>query len=246
MRTMNPLAAAPRLALLLWANAALAQGPAANAASQGPQLASPLFSGLRWRSIGPASIGGRINDIVVTRRHGQPDQLYIAPSGGGVFKSTNAGTSWTPVFDAMNAMMAMGRLAAAPSDPNIIWAGTGEATNPAYRWGDGVVCFEVAEKPTRAGCVRLKWKGRHRAACLELRGWRAGDHYRPAGRTRDQKIQEMFQKARVPSWKREFWPIVTNGPKILWVREFGAAAEFASEDGAGASLWIWEEKSDAA
>jgi tRNA(Ile)-lysidine synthase len=111
-----------------------------------------------------------------------------------------------------------------------------------YRWAGSEVCFEVAEKPQRAGCVRLKWNGRLAAARLELRGWRAGDHYRPWGRLRDQKIQEMFQKARIPSWKRGFWPIVTNGSKILWVREFGAAAEFAWEAEAGASLWIWEEK----
>lgn len=115
-----------------------------------------------------------------------------------------------------------------------------------YRWADGEVCFEVAEKPERAGCVRLKWKRRQGPASLELRGWRAGDHYRPWGRSRDQKIQEMFQKVRIPSWKRSFWPIVTNGSKILWVRQFGAAAEFSSEGGAGASLWIWEEKNGAA
>ena len=115
-----------------------------------------------------------------------------------------------------------------------------------YRWVDSEVCFEVAEKPERAGCVRLKWKGRQCPARLELRGWRAGDHYRPWGRSRDQKIQEMFQKARIPSWKRGFWPIVTNGSKILWVRQFGAAAEFVSDGGAGASVWIWEEKNGAA
>lgn len=112
-------------------------------------------------------------------------------------------------------------------------------------WGDGAVCFEVAEKPTpkleEAGCVRLKWRGQDAAAHLELRGWREGDHYRPAGRSRDQKIQEMFQKARVPSWKRGLWPIVTNGSKILWAREFGASAEFAAGPGRGPWLWIWEE-----
>ncbi len=107
-----------------------------------------------------------------------------------------------------------------------------------YRWAGGEVCFEVAEKPRHAGCVRLKWKGRHIPAHLdlrglELRGWKAGDHYRPLGRSRDQKIQEMFQKARIPSWKRGFWPIVTKGSKILWVREFGAAAEFAGGRRAG-------------
>jgi tRNA(Ile)-lysidine synthase len=112
-----------------------------------------------------------------------------------------------------------------------------------YRWAGGEVCFEVAEKPARAGCVSLKWKRQSIAARLELRGWKAGDHYRPWGRSRDQKIKEMFQKARVPSWKRDSWPIVTNGYKILWVREFGAAAEFAAEGSKEPSLWIWEEKS---
>jgi tRNA(Ile)-lysidine synthase len=115
-----------------------------------------------------------------------------------------------------------------------------------YPWAGGEVCFDVSEKPERAGCVRLKWKGRHMPTRLELRGWKAGDHYRPRGRSRDQKIQEMFQKARIPSWKRGFWPIVTNGSKIMWVREFGAAAEFAADGAPGASLWIWEEKNGAA
>jgi tRNA(Ile)-lysidine synthetase-like protein len=115
-----------------------------------------------------------------------------------------------------------------------------------YGWADGQVCFEVTEKPDRAGCVRLKWTGRFVPARLELRGWKAGDRYRPWGRSRDQKIQEMFQKARIPSWKRSFWPIVTNGSKILWVREFGAAAECAWDGGPGPSLVIWEEKNGAA
>ena len=112
-----------------------------------------------------------------------------------------------------------------------------------YRWPGGEVCLEFAEKPERSGCASLKWKRHSVATRLELRGWKAGDHYRPLGYSRDQKINEMFQKARVPSWKRGSWPIVTSGNKILWVREFGAAAEFASGGGPGPSLWIWEEKS---
>jgi tRNA(Ile)-lysidine synthetase-like protein len=58
---------------------------------------------------------------------------------------------------------------------------------------------------------------------LELRGWRPGDHYHPQGHSRDHKIQEMFQKARVPCWRRASWPILTWGEKILWVRQFGVA-----------------------
>src|SRR5947208_15984140 len=54
------------------------------AAAQGPQLAPPLFSSLRWRSIGPTSISGRVNDIAVARRAGRPDELYVGFGGGAV------------------------------------------------------------------------------------------------------------------------------------------------------------------
>jgi len=110
---------------------------AAPAFAQGPQLAPPLFAGLKWRSVGPTSISGRVNDIAVARVPGQPDQLY-AGFGGGVFKSTNGGTSWTPVFDNVDAMISVGDLAIAPSNPNVVWVGTGEAVNPTLDWGDGV------------------------------------------------------------------------------------------------------------
>jgi tRNA(Ile)-lysidine synthase len=76
--------------------------------------------------------------------------------------------------------------------------------------------------------VELSW-GRIPAQVV-LRGWRPGDHYRPIGQSRDQKLKEMFQRARVPSWRRRFWPILSSGNKILWARRFGPAAEFASGD----------------
>jgi tRNA(Ile)-lysidine synthase len=104
------------------------------------------------------------------------------------------------------------------------------------------VCFEIAERHSaQTGCVSLKLSGGRIPAPLELRGWSAGDHYRPAGHSRDQKIKELFQEARVPSWRRRFWPIVSSGPKILWARGFGAAAEYAEEDEPGLVLRIWEE-----
>jgi len=98
-----------------------------------------LLGGLRWRSIGPANTGGRIDDLAVARVPGQPDTIYVATASGGVFKSTNQGTSWTPVFDQVDAMMSIGDIAVAPSDPNVVWAGTGEANNrQSSSWGDGV------------------------------------------------------------------------------------------------------------
>ena len=113
-----------------------------------------------------------------------------------------------------------------------------------YLWPDdrAKVCLDVAERDSAPpGCVSLKLRGGRIPAPLELRGWSAGDHYRPAGHSRDQKIKELFQEARVPSWRRRFWPIVSSGPKILWARGFGAAAEFAAGDEPGLVLRIWEE-----
>jgi len=98
-----------------------------------------LLSSLRWRSIGPANTGGRIDDFAVARVPGQPDAIYVATASGGVFKSTNQGTSWTPVFDRVDAMMSIGDVAVAPSNANIVWVGTGEANNrQSSSWGDGL------------------------------------------------------------------------------------------------------------
>lgn len=78
---------------------------------------------------------------------------------------------------------------------------------------------------------------------LELRGWRPGDHYRPEGQRRDQKIKEMFHVERVPSWLRASWPIVSSGDTILWARTFGAAAEFAANREPGPVVRVWEAES---
>ena len=72
---------------------------------------------------------------------------------------------------------------------------------------------------------------------LRLRGWRAGDHYRPAGQARDCKLKEMFQRARVPSWRRPFWPILCMGQTIVWSSVFGMAAEFAANPAAGSAVF---------
>jgi photosystem II stability/assembly factor-like uncharacterized protein len=98
-----------------------------------------LISALRFRSIGPANTGGRVDDFAVARVPGAPDTIYVGTASGGIFKSTNQGTSWTPIFDHVDAMMSIGDLAVAPSNPNVVWAGTGEANNrQSSSWGDGV------------------------------------------------------------------------------------------------------------
>ena len=108
--------------------------------AQSPATVDPaLLTALRWRSIGPANTGGRIDDFAVARVPGAPDALYVAAAGGGLFKSTNQGTAWTPVFDRVDAMMSIGDVEVAPSSPNTVWVGTGEANNrQSSSWGDGV------------------------------------------------------------------------------------------------------------
>jgi hypothetical protein len=97
------------------------------AGSLAAQLNTPLDSttlaGFRWRSIGPANMGGRVTDIEAVP--GNPKIFYVATASGGIWKTINAGTMFVPLFDR-ERVVSMGDIALAPSDPNIIYAGTGE------------------------------------------------------------------------------------------------------------------------
>jgi photosystem II stability/assembly factor-like uncharacterized protein len=100
--------------------AALLVIPAAVAA-QTPDAAT--LAGLRWRSIGPVNMAGRITDLEVDPRH--PKVFYIAGATGGIWKTINAGTTWIPLWERQ-PIASLGDLAIAPSNPDIIWIGTGE------------------------------------------------------------------------------------------------------------------------
>jgi photosystem II stability/assembly factor-like uncharacterized protein len=103
------------------------------------QVDPGALTGLEWRSIGPAATGGRIADLAVVKSPGQADIIYVATTTGGVFKSVNAGISFAPIFDHAGAMMSTGAIAVAPSNPTVVWVGTGEADNrQSSSWGDGV------------------------------------------------------------------------------------------------------------
>jgi hypothetical protein len=86
-------------------------------------LDSTVTSGFRWRTVGPANFMGRLSDVVGIP--GPSKTLYIAAAAGGIWKTTNNGITWRPLFDDKN-VSSMGMLAIAPSDTNVIWAGTGE------------------------------------------------------------------------------------------------------------------------
>jgi photosystem II stability/assembly factor-like uncharacterized protein len=119
------------------ANAAEKKKEAASAAlAPAPPDYDTLFKGLKFREIGPAAMGGRIDDFAVVESN--PDIIYVATASGGIFKTRNGGTTWEPLFDDQ-PVSTIGAVAVAPSDPSIVWAGTGEANNrQSSSWGDGV------------------------------------------------------------------------------------------------------------
>lgn len=94
------------------------------------------MTALAWRSLGPAIAGGRLAAIAGSDR--DPALVYIGSAGGGVWKSTDGTTSWTPVFDAQD-VGSIGAVAIAPNDQSNVWVGSGEA-NPRNdaSYGDGM------------------------------------------------------------------------------------------------------------
>ena len=99
---------------------------------------SILARGLVFRGIGPALMGGRISEIAVAQKGTVGSVIYIAAATGGVWRSTNAGVSWTSLFDSVRAP-SIGAVAVAPSNPDVVWVGTGEPQNMrSSSWGNGV------------------------------------------------------------------------------------------------------------
>ena len=100
------------------------------------QSADPLLKSFRFRSIGPASMGGRIDDIAVSETN--PNIIYLGYAVGGVFKSENNGVTFEPVFDRY-ATASIGDIAIHPTNPNIVYVGTGEPNNrQTSSFGDGI------------------------------------------------------------------------------------------------------------
>ena len=94
------------------------------------------LSNLKFREIGPATMGGRIDDIEAVP--GDPRTVYVATAAGGILKTTNGGTSWNFVF-TNESVSSIGDIAITPSNPSIVWAGTGEANNrQSSSWGNGI------------------------------------------------------------------------------------------------------------
>jgi photosystem II stability/assembly factor-like uncharacterized protein len=109
---------------------------AAPGAQPGSSLRSGDFSGLRFRSIGPATMSGRFVDMDVVESN--PYTMYVASATGGVFRTTDNGITWEPIFER-EPVHSVGDIAVFQPNPSLIWVGTGERANrQSVGWGDGV------------------------------------------------------------------------------------------------------------
>jgi photosystem II stability/assembly factor-like uncharacterized protein len=103
--------------------------------SAAQQFSPKLYQGMQWRMIGPFR-GGRT--VGVSGVPGRPNVFYMAPNNGGVWKSTDSGRTWNPIFDGQPTG-SIGALAVAPSNPDVIYVGSGEGLRrPDLSVGDGI------------------------------------------------------------------------------------------------------------
>ena len=137
-----------RVRLLVWAAIAatalagrglMAQAPGQQVQELPPPVNEsddPLLKPFVWRAIGPANMGGRIDDIAVDEKN--PSTFYLGLAGGGLWKTVNNGTTFTSIFDKYT-ISSIGDIALAPSNASIIYVGTGEPNNrQSSTFGGGV------------------------------------------------------------------------------------------------------------
>ena len=91
--------------------------------SAAAQVKPDLYTGLKWRNVGPFH-GGRISSV--TGAIGQPGVFYMGTPQGGIWKTTSAGITWFPIFDQETSVDSIGAIQVAPSNPNIVYAGAGD------------------------------------------------------------------------------------------------------------------------
>lgn len=118
---------------------AMAVAPATGAYGQAQDRTETLaraLEGVTFREIGPAVMGGRVADLAI--HPSAPSTWYVGLASGGVWKTTNHAMSWTPIFDDM-PVSSIGDVTLAPSNPNVVWVGTGEPQNrQSSPYGGGV------------------------------------------------------------------------------------------------------------
>jgi photosystem II stability/assembly factor-like uncharacterized protein len=136
LTTILPWACLLALAMLAAPAAEAQRKKKNNGDAELDSLKSSTFSGLQWRSIGPAMTSGRIADFAVNPAN--PKEYYVAVASGHVWKTRNAGITWEPVFDDYGSY-SIGVVTMDPDNHNVIWVGTGENNHQrALGYGNGV------------------------------------------------------------------------------------------------------------
>lgn len=126
----------PSTALALSVAALVGLGLPPGAAGQTPSSTETLLQSFKWRPIGPVNAGGRITDVEAIESN--PSTIYVGAATGGVWKTTNNGTTWQSIFDQAPCT-GVGDLNVSQTQPHVVWVGTGEA-NPrqSISYGCGV------------------------------------------------------------------------------------------------------------
>ena len=138
---LSPATASVLATALLAATTFATEGPHELAAQEAAQEepGDPITratNGLRFRAIGPTIMGGRVSELAVVES--DPSTFYVGVASGGVWKTGNAGITFTHVFKDKETA-SVGAVAVAPSNPNVVWVGTGEPNNrQSSPWGNGV------------------------------------------------------------------------------------------------------------
>ncbi len=146
--TKKAEAAAPQVQPQQQPPAAQPQRPAGEGGEErGGPMSSRTFNGLRLRSIGPAVTSGRIAALAVNPQ--DSGNIFVAAASGGVWKTTNAGTTWTPVFDNEGSY-SIGAITIDAKNPSTIWVGSGENNSQrSVGYGDGVYRSDDAGRSWR-------------------------------------------------------------------------------------------------
>jgi len=121
---------------LLAASIAFGLSTTAFAAKSDKKVDASIYSSIKLRNIGPAVTGGRVSDFAVNPAN--PSEYFVATAAGGLWKTSNAGVTWSPIFDSQPTA-SLGDVTMDPNNSNVIWAGSGENNSQrSVAYGDGV------------------------------------------------------------------------------------------------------------
>lgn len=209
-------------------------------------LDSATIAAFRWRNIGPANMQGRVSDAV-----GIPSPsktFFVAAAAGGIWKSTNNGITWRPVFDNQR-VVAMGVLAIAPSDTMQVWAGTGEPNSRnsispgggVYKSTDGGLTWRLMglEKTETVGRIAVHPTNPNVVYVAALGAiWRANPE---RGLYKTEDGGQTWQLVKFISNKAGFVDVQLDpsNPDIVWASSYERVRGpyFLNSGGPGSALW---------